>query len=313
MTALTIALLAHGAFAAETKLRVGKAVPTAFTFTPLDVGIDAGIFKKHGLDVESFGFGGSAKLQQALAADSIDIGIGSGPELSFVAKGAPVLGIAAMAGKPALLGIVVRQQGDVQTVADLKGKTVGTSTTGSLTTWLVRELSRRQGWGPDGINLAFLGDEAPQIAALRAGAIQGSTIQIATGYKLQEEGFGKILYQFGDIEPHFIIHVIYARKALIAEHPDEVRAFLAGWFETIAYMATHKADVVRIAAPIMGVDANIAGRVYDELMPTFSRDGKFDPQALAVLARSYVEMNLLPKEPDMQSLITEKFLPGTGS
>jgi hypothetical protein len=78
-------------------------------------------------------------------------------------------------------------------------------------------------------------------------------------------------------------------------------------------MATHKDDAVRVAAPIMGVDTAIAGRVYDELMPTFSRDGKFDPQALAVLARSYVEMDLLPKEPDMQSLITEKFLPGAGS
>jgi hypothetical protein len=32
-----------------------------------------------------------------------------------------------------------------------------------------------------------------------------------------------------------------------------------------------------------------------------------------VLARSYVEMNLLPKEPDMQTLISEKFLPGAGS
>jgi NitT/TauT family transport system substrate-binding protein len=311
--AVAAAMLAQGAFAGDTKLRVGKAVPTAFTFTPLDIGIDAGIFKKHGLDIESFGFGGSAKLQQALAADSLDIGIGSGPELSFVAKGAPVLGVAAMAGKPALLSIIVPIKGPVQTVADLKGKTVGSSTTGSLTTWLVRELSRQQGWGPDGIKLAFLGDEAPQIAALRAGDIQGTTIQIATGYRLEEQGFAHILYRFGDIEPHFIIHVIYARKALIAEHPELVRSFLAGWFDTIAYMATHKDDAVRVSAPIMGVDTAIASKVYDELMPTFSRDGKFDPEALKVLARSYVEMDLLPKEPDMQTLITEKFLPGAGS
>ena len=64
-------------------------------------------------------------------------------------------------------------------------------------------------------------------------------------------------------------------------------------------METHKDQVVDVAAPIMGVSPALAGRAYDELMPTFSRDGKFDVEALKVLARSYVEMDLLPKEPDM--------------
>jgi NitT/TauT family transport system substrate-binding protein len=292
------------------KLRVGKAVTNAFTFTPLDVGMQSGIFKQHGLEIDEYNFGGSAKLQQGLASNSIDIGIGSGPELSFVAKGAPVLGVAAMAGKPALLCLVVATPGPIKAVADLKGKTVSSSTTGSLTTWLVRELSRQQGWGPDGIKLAFLGEEPTQLAALRTGETQGATVQIGAGYRLEELGVGKILYRFGDIAPHFIIHVIYARKALVADDPDAVRKFLAGWFDTIPYMESHKAEAVKIAAPIMGVSPEIAARSYDELMPTFSRDGKFDAEALKVLARSYVEMELLPKEPDMQTLITEKFLPG---
>jgi NitT/TauT family transport system substrate-binding protein len=310
LTAAVAALLVlPGAAGAQQKLRVGKAVTSAFTFTPLDVGMEAGTFKNHGIEVEEFNFGGSAKLQQGLASKSIDIGIGSGPELAFVAKGAPVLGVAAMAGKPALLCIVVATPGPVKTVADLKGRTVSSSTTGSLTTWLVRELSRQQGWGPDGIKLAFLGEEPSQLAALRTGDTQGATIQVAAGYRLEELGVGKILYRFGDIAPHFIIHVIYARKALIAEDPEAIRKFLAGWFDTIHYMEGHKDVVVKVAAPIMGVSPEIAGRTYDELMPTFSRDGKFDPEALKVLARSYVEMGLLPAEPDMHTLITEQFLP----
>jgi ABC-type nitrate/sulfonate/bicarbonate transport system substrate-binding protein len=291
-------------------LRVGKAVPNAFTFVPLDVGMKAGIFESHGLDIKEFGFGGSAKLQQALAANSLDIGIGSGPEMAFIVKGAPVLGVAAMAGKPALLCIVAMKNGPIHTVADLKGQTVSSSTVGSLTTWLVTELARKEGWGPDGIKHAFLGGESSQLAALRTNEVQGSTIQIAAGYRLEEQGSGKIIYRFGDIAPHFIIHVIFARKALVADNPEAIRKFLAGWFETIGYMETHKAEVVKIAAPIMGVSAAIAGRSYDELMPTFSRDGKFDPAALKVLSRSYVEMHLLPKEPDMSKLYTEKFLPG---
>ena len=66
------------AHAAE-KLRVAKVVPFAWSFTPLDIGIQTGIFAKHGLDIEESASAGDAKLQQLLTSGSIDIGIGSRP------------------------------------------------------------------------------------------------------------------------------------------------------------------------------------------------------------------------------------------
>jgi hypothetical protein len=44
-------------------------------------------------------------------------------------------------------------------------------------------------------------------------------------------------------------------------------------------------------------------------MPMFSDTGKFNPDALATLAKSYVELQLLPAEPEMAKLYTEEFLP----
>jgi hypothetical protein len=41
----------------------------------------------------------------------------------------------------------------------------------------------------------------------------------------------------------------------------------------------------------------------------FSDDGKFNPKALAVLAKSYVELKVLPEEPDPKRLTTDAFLP----
>ena len=73
-----LALLMVQVQAAE-KLRVGKAVAEAFSFTPIEIGIRTGIFAKHGLDVESIAFTGDARMQQAAAAGSIDILVGSGP------------------------------------------------------------------------------------------------------------------------------------------------------------------------------------------------------------------------------------------
>jgi hypothetical protein len=59
----------------------------------------------------------------------------------------------------------------------------------------------------------------------------------------------------------------------------------------------------------MGTDEPTAASIYDELMPMFSSTGKFEPRALAVLSRSFVEMKTLPSEPQMSNLYTEAFLP----
>jgi len=95
---------------AET-LRVGKAVGVAFSFAPLDIGVRKGLFAREGLEIESIVFGGDARMQQAMAADGIDVALGSGPAMAFIAKGAPVKGIAAMAGPPLLLTVIVRPTG----------------------------------------------------------------------------------------------------------------------------------------------------------------------------------------------------------
>jgi hypothetical protein len=44
-------------------------------------------------------------------------------------------------------------------------------------------------------------------------------------------------------------------------------------------------------------------------MPLFSRDGRFDAKAVAVVAEAIVETGLLDHKPDMATLYTETFLP----
>jgi NitT/TauT family transport system substrate-binding protein len=309
--ALVLAALATAALttpaAAADKLRVGKAVPEAFSFVPPDVGMRNGVFQKNNVELELTAFAGDARMQQAAAADSIDILLGSGPAMAFIAKGSPIKGVAAMAGPPLLLAIVVKPDGP-KTVADLKGKTVSVSTAGSLTYWLVSETARRHGWGPNGIKIAPMGAMPGQIAALKRGDIDGTIMDIGNAFDLEKKGEARILVRFTDIKD-FHIHVIFATDKAIAGKPEIVRNFLKGWFETIAFMRSHKADTVKVAKEVMEKDEDISGRVYDELMPMFSDTGRFDKAALATLSKSYVELKLLPGEPDMSKLYTEAFLP----
>jgi ABC-type nitrate/sulfonate/bicarbonate transport system substrate-binding protein len=308
VTALALIAVAAPSTAAEL-LRVGKSVPEAFSFVPLDVGLKQGLFRKYGLEIEASSLAGGARLQQALAADSLDVGLGSGPEMSAIEKGSPVKAVAAMAGAPRLLALLVRGDGTIKSVDDLKGKKIGVTTLNSLTAWLASELSRQRGWGATGIEVTPLGATAAQYAALKTRQIDGLVVDIATSLQAEERGEGKIIFRFGDMVKDFHIHVIFATNKLIASRPDAIRAFLKGWFDTIAFMRADKAATVAIAKDIIGVDAAITARTYDELMPMFSSDGRFDAKALAVLSRSYVELKILPTEPDMRKFVTEEFLP----
>ena len=305
-----LALLAFaGSAQAQMKLRVGKAQAQTFAFVPIDVGIESGIFKKNGLDVEISNFGGDARLLQALTADAIDIALGGGPTLAFVAKGTPMLGVAALADAPGTIMLVVLKDGPLKSEDDLKGRTVSVSTAGSLTYWLGQELSRSHGWGNDGIKIAPLGTPGAQVAALKTKQIDGVITETSTVFKLEEEGSGRILVRFGDRIKDFHVNGIYASNAIIAKNPDAVRAFLAGWFETLDYMRAHKDQTIDIAARVSEVSKSVATRNYDELMPIFNRTGRFNPKALDVLARSFVETGALPQKPDMSKLYTEQFLP----
>ncbi len=308
--ALLLGALGATPASAADSIRVGKANATAFSFVPLDVGIANGTFAKHGLTVEAASFAGSAKLQQALGANGIDIGLGSGPELAFIVKGNPVLSVGAIAGPPRLLVIIVGKDSAVQTVADLKGKTIGISTAGSLTAWLIQELSRREGWGSDGIKSAALGEDTAQIAAIRTKQIDGMVIDVGSAYRLEASGDAKIVARFGDMIKDFQINVVYATQALLHDNSQRVREFLAAWYETVAYMRKNKAETIHVVAPVMNVSEAIADKVYDELMPAFSDDGKFNPKALDLLAKSFVDMGVLPQAPDMATLVTEKYLLG---
>ena len=303
--------LAGAASAADAVLRVGKAFAGVFDFVPVDVGVAEGFFKKRGLEIQISNFAGSAKLQQALAADAIDIGLGSGVELAFVARGAPVKGVAAFMGPPADLTLFVRKEAGLRSPKDLKGKKISVSTVSSLTEWLVRALSRHEGWGPDGITTVPLGARPAQISALRTGETDGMAIDFVGGTTLQEKGLGHIMLHFSTIVPDFITHVMFARNSLIENHPEALRVFLAGWFESIDYMLKHEAETVRIATEVMKEPKEIVAADYKVVMPAFSTTGKFEAKPLAVLSHSFIEMKLLPSEPDMSKLYTEKFLPGS--
>src|SRR5262245_454558 len=295
---------------AQTKVRIGKPQAGAFQFVPVDVGIEVGIFKRHGLDVESSDFGGGPRVQQALTAGALDFAIGSGPARAKAVKGTPEFDVDAIADAPYAVVLATLNDGP-KSIADLKGKKISVSTRGGLTFWLAQELSRRQGWGTEGFTIVPLGATTAQTAALKTKQIDGMIVEVNAGYRLEEEKSGRVLVQFGDLIKTFHIYVHYAHTDFAAKNPGAVRSFLAGWFETIDWLQKNRERTIDIVRRKTDVSPALATRDYDELSGMFNKTGRFNPEALKVLSRSFVEMGMLPSEPDVTKLITEQYLPAT--
>jgi NitT/TauT family transport system substrate-binding protein len=310
MTAVLAALtLASDAALALDQVRLGKAVPNSFAFGATEVGMEAKIFEHEGVAIEVTSFRGDAQMQQALAAGSLDVALGSGPALGFRAKGAPAIGVAAMYGPPANLALVLPFDTPVKTIGELRGKRIGVTTAGSLTDWLVRELSRQQGWGSDGIQILALGQMQARLAAIQRGELDGMVIEAATGYELEEAGKAKNFLLFGDIAKDFYTHVIFATNAMIEKRPDLLRRFLRGWFKTVAFMKANKDFVVRSEAKTIEVKPSIAAKIYDAQIAGFSSDGAWSRDAIDVIRHSLKELGILPTVPEAKAIYNDAFVP----
>ncbi len=304
-----IALIgAAPAFAAD-KVHLGKAEAVPLSFIPADIGVEKGFFAKYGLDVEISDMGGDAKLQQALAAGSLDFGMGSGPSMAFAVKGSPSIAVAAFAAEPRNMIVLVNADSPLKTVDDLKGKLIGVSSKGSLTDWLANRIAVRENWEPGSIRTLGLGTFDASFAAVRTHQTDAMVTAVEKGLQFEQQGIGRILLGFETIAPHFHTHVVLARRALITENPDLVTRFLKGFFAAIHFMKTNKDESVAIAAKNLRQDPAVMSHSYDREIAMLENDGHFDPEAIALLKESFVEMGTLPEKPRDDQMFVSTFVP----
>jgi NitT/TauT family transport system substrate-binding protein len=295
---------------AQTALTLGKANATSDAIIPVNVGDELGIFKKHGLDLKIIDFGGGSKMVQGLAAGAIDIGDGAGTEMAFIAKGAPMLAFCESTGPAPFLGVGVPWDSPVKTLEDLKGKVVGVSSPGSFSDWSGHQLARKYGWGPDGVTtVAIGGGSAPISAALRTHLVDAVISTTALFLAFEEVKEGRLVAPVSSFEGNVASGALFASNRLIASNPNAIRAFVAGWIETVEYMRTHKAETVKITSDIDHFSESVMSREYDLTIGMHTKDCRFDAESLATLKRSFVKMKLVEGEPDMMKLYTEDYLP----
>jgi NitT/TauT family transport system substrate-binding protein len=112
-----------------------------------EVGQLAGIFKKHGLELEIVYTQGAGETLQATISGSVDIGVAAGimGVLSAYSKGAPVRIIGAETTGASDLYWYVKSDSPIKSLKDTAGKTLSYSTNGSSTHGIVTAFMKQYG------------------------------------------------------------------------------------------------------------------------------------------------------------------------
>jgi NitT/TauT family transport system substrate-binding protein len=132
---------------AQDKLKLAVGQRGNWDTSVSEVGQRAGIFKKHGLELEIVYTQGAGETQQAAISGGVDIGVAAGimGVLGAYSKGAPVRVIGAETTGASDLYWYVRADSPIKSLKDSDGKTLAYSTNGSSTHGIVTAFMKEYG------------------------------------------------------------------------------------------------------------------------------------------------------------------------
>jgi NitT/TauT family transport system substrate-binding protein len=192
---------------------------------------EAKIFEKYGLDVEPVAVNGSGIASKALISGSVQISpIATPTVMTAVLSGSDMVILAHT--MPGVIQYLMARS-DIKRTEDMKGKTIGVTTFGSLTDFLVKYLARQKGLNPDkDLALLQIGTDSDRFVALQQGRIPMATLSHPNYFFAQRAGF-HILWDFFK-EVDYPWSEIATTRTQIKQDRDMVMRYMRAHIEGIA-------------------------------------------------------------------------------
>jgi NitT/TauT family transport system substrate-binding protein len=192
---------------------------------------EAKIFEKYGLDVEPIAVAGSGIASKALISGSVQISpIATPTVISSVLAGSDMVILAHT--MPGVIQYLMARS-DIKRTEDMKGKTIGVTTFGSLTDFLVKYLARQKGLNPDkDFAMLQIGTDSDRFVALQQGRIPMATLSHPNYFFAQRAGF-HILWDFFK-EVDYPWSEIATTRSQIKQDRDLVMRYMRAHIEGIA-------------------------------------------------------------------------------
>jgi NitT/TauT family transport system substrate-binding protein len=254
---------------------------------------DAGLFRKHDLDVELVFMGSSALIIQSMLSGSVPVAGVAGPAvISSVVSGGDVVTVANLA--PLTIALMVKPS--IEKPEDLKGKKIGVPRLGAVAHFAIRMILDRH--GIKDATILQMGSQPEAAAGMRRDAIDGAMISLPLNYVLAKEGYRQLVgpQDYRKLGIQFISQGISARKSYIAKNRDVVLRLMKATMEGMKLMGAQENLAKKILAKYTRqTDPESLERAYRFGLETLNKDPAIPREAIASMVRLMADLGLVDR------------------
>ena len=308
--ALTLAWLWTGTFPlaeAQTNLEKLRLTYSAIAGSQASFWIphEAGIFRKHGLDVELLYVGGGGRAAQVVQSGEVPIGTFTGGAVvnANLAGGDLVI----IASSLNVFTFVVMAKPDIRSVEDLKGKKIGISRFGSATDFGLRfaesqwPIKRQRDFA-----VLQVGGVTDILAALRTGGVDAGVINAELAILARRDGF-RDLADISKMGLSFPTSSIVTTRSYIKRNENTVRKFIHAYADGVHFAKTQRAFSVQVMSKYMrNNDLALVNDLYElYLIQNMLRIPRPTPEPIKTVLDQMAET-----DPRAAALKPEQFIDG---
>jgi NitT/TauT family transport system substrate-binding protein len=195
---------------------------------PMYVAQQEGLFAKHGVQVTFVPVGSAAERDQLISAGQADGMINEIVSTQFYNKDKIQVQIVRFAqaatSDSAMFRILASGKSGITSVDQLKGVPIGISQ-GTVIAYLTDRLLKAQGFSKDEIQTIAVPKIGDRMALLGSGELKAAMLPEPLSSLAEQQGAKVILDDTS--RPEYSYSTIAFRKAVIDQHPEAIRAFLA--------------------------------------------------------------------------------------
>ena len=227
-----------------------------------------GFLKDEGLEAEIIRIIGTVAIA-ALVSSELDYWTAIGFTARSAIQGIPVKVVhgnlpvypASLVGGP-----------EINSVKDLKGKTIAVSVFGGGPDTMARLLLRHFGLDPEkDVKFVATGGPETRIAAMKQGLIAGTILSVPTDSQAAKFGF-HVLARAHEVLSYPEGGLVATTKK-IKERPDETKRLIRAGIKANRYIRTEREETIQFLADWMKIDREFAMAAYDAVGKSFSEDG----------------------------------------
>ena len=264
MMASSVALAQDGAKLDTLKLAVGQR--GNWDSSVSEIGQRAGIFKKHGLNLEILYTQGSGETQQTVIGGSVDVGVAIGilGAIGAYSKGAPVRIIGAESNGAPDLFWYVRADSPIKNISDTDGKTIAYSTNGSSTHGVVKAFISEKGTKAKPVST---GSPSSTLTQVMSGQVDIGWSAPPFGLNLLDEKKIRLLATGNDTSfKDQTVRIVATNVNTLTNRKDAIDRYMKAYKETVNFMYTDP-KAIEIYSDWLKISPALAKRARDDFFP----------------------------------------------